>query len=178
MSKHIELAKKLKALADRGVGGEKINAEMMLNALMKKHNITIEDIEGEKLEDYYFSFDKSEHSLWLQIVKTTNRNIKCYGEFPEKVIKEFELKGNYMITCSASDFIEIEAKHDFYKSLYKEELDVFYTAFLSANKLFFIKEESEEKEMTEEEYRKWKRIAELSAKITIGKFRKQLSKTV
>ena len=51
MSKYIELAKKLKALADRGIGGEKINAEKMLNALMKKHKISIEDIEGEKQED-------------------------------------------------------------------------------------------------------------------------------
>lgn len=35
------MAKKLKALADKGVGGEKVNAEKMLNDLLKK-NICIE----------------------------------------------------------------------------------------------------------------------------------------
>ena len=58
MSKNIELAKKLKALADKGIGGEKSNAEAMLNNLMKKHNITIEEIEGEKLMDFFFKIEK------------------------------------------------------------------------------------------------------------------------
>ena len=59
MSKNIDLAKKLKALADRGVDGEKTNAEAMLNSLMKKHNITIEEIEGEELLDFFFKIEKS-----------------------------------------------------------------------------------------------------------------------
>lgn len=45
MEKYIELAKKLKELADRGTGGEKVNAEQQLTRLMEKHGITLEDIE-------------------------------------------------------------------------------------------------------------------------------------
>lgn len=43
-SKYLELAKKIKALADRGVGGEKINAAAMLELHMTRHGITMENI--------------------------------------------------------------------------------------------------------------------------------------
>ena len=36
MSKYLELAKKLKALADKGVGGEKDTADRMLKDLMRR----------------------------------------------------------------------------------------------------------------------------------------------
>jgi hypothetical protein len=48
MNKIIELAKKLKALSTQGFGGEKINAEKMLQKIMVKHNLTIEDVAGRR----------------------------------------------------------------------------------------------------------------------------------
>lgn len=72
--KHIELGKKLKALSEQGIGGEKTNAEKMLNSLLKKHNISIEDIEGEKVDYYYFKIKKDDVRLWSQIVKSVNNN--------------------------------------------------------------------------------------------------------
>lgn len=177
MSKHIDLAKKLKALAEKGIGGEKINAEVMLNALMKKHKIIIEDIESDKLEDYYFNLGKSEFTLLNQIVKHVNYSTKCYGEFTKEVIKKYFLKGNYMITCTASNYIEIEAKYNFYKRLYDEELDIFYSAFLKANNLLVDNpNKKEDKEMSFEDYEEWKRVDDMAKKITVGQFRKQLQK--
>jgi len=44
--KILDKAKKLKELADRGVGGEMENAKDMLEKYMKKHNITMDEIEG------------------------------------------------------------------------------------------------------------------------------------
>ncbi len=41
MDKIIELAKKLKALSERGEGGEKLNADRMLKDLMNKHDISL-----------------------------------------------------------------------------------------------------------------------------------------
>jgi len=78
-SKYIELGRKLKAIAERGIGGEKINAEKMLENLLKKHNLTIDDIEGEKTDNYFFMLKESEHQLWYKIVKYVNVYIKCYG---------------------------------------------------------------------------------------------------
>jgi hypothetical protein len=44
--KILDKAKKLKELADRGVGGEMANAKEMLSKYMEKHNITFEEIES------------------------------------------------------------------------------------------------------------------------------------
>ncbi|MBK7362717.1 MAG: hypothetical protein IPJ01_10515 [Micavibrio sp.] len=174
MSKNIDLAKKLKALADRGVDGEKTNAEAMLNSLMKKHNITIEEIEGEELLDFFFKIEKIDYKFLNQIIKHVNHTIKCYGEFPKDVIKKHNLRGNYMINCTSSEYIEIEAKYSFYKKLYEEEVDVFYTAFLTANSLLIDIPDREDKEMTLEDYENWKRVNEMSKKIKVGQFNKQL----
>ena len=174
MSKYIELAKKLKALADRGIGGEKVNAEKMLNALMKKHKKSIEDIEGEKQEDYYLKIDSTHIKIFNQIAKKVNRSVKVYGEFPKNIIRKHRLKGNYMITCSPAEYVEIEAKYDFYSKLYKDEFDIFFTSFLKANSLLLDNLSTEEKELTKEEYEKWKRISEMAGAIKVGHFMKQI----
>lgn len=175
MSKHIELAKKLKALTEKGIGGEKINAIKMLNDLLKKHNITVEEIEGEKLFDFYFTInDKHVFSLLYQIVKKININIRCFGEIPKSKIKSLKLKGNYLIECTSSEFIEIEAKFDFYHRLYKTELDTFLSAFIEANDLGVDNPNREEKQLSKEEYEELLRIKEMASKIKKGEFHKQL----
>ncbi len=42
----LDKAKKIKELADKGVGGERENAKAMLNSFIKKHNLTLEEITG------------------------------------------------------------------------------------------------------------------------------------
>lgn len=106
MSKIIELAKKLKALADRGEGGEKVNAENKLQQLIKKYGITTEEIEGEQQHDYFFKIKTTrERKLWMQIVALVNREIKKYGEFPPGIIKTKVLPGNYNFFISFVNLI-------------------------------------------------------------------------
>lgn len=174
MSKHIELAKKLKALADKGIGGEKINAEKMLTDLLKKHNLTIEEIEGEKQEDYFFTISENDWKLWYQIVKKVNYEIKVYGPFPDNVQKQHGLNGNYMISCSASNYIEIEAKNDFYQRLFNEELDFFSSAFIQANDLEVDRPGKEAPELSREDYNQLIRVRDMADKIKKGEFLRQL----
>ncbi|TDD77128.1 hypothetical protein [Flavobacterium caseinilyticum] len=174
MSKTIELAKKLKALADKGIGGEKINAEKMLTDLLKKHNLTIEEIEGEKEQDYFFIVSKEDFKLWYQIVKKVNNDIKVFGPFPIKMQKEMYLKGNYMVSCSVSNYIEIEAKNDFYQRLFKDELDLFSSAFIHANDLEVDLSGKEAPELSREEYNQLIRVRDMADKIKKGTFLKQL----
>lgn len=47
-SKIIELARKIKELADRGVGGEKVNATQKLADLLKKYDIAFTELEETK----------------------------------------------------------------------------------------------------------------------------------
>lgn len=175
MSKHIELAKKLKALADRGIDGEKLNAERMLQALLKKHNLTIIDIEGEKTDNYFFKLKGNERQLWYQIVKSVNADIKCYGEFPKKDIKRLEMDGNYCITSTLAEYIEIEAKFSIYKRLYEEELNIFYHAFCTANDLLITpKKQIDISDLDAEELKTLLRVRQMSLNIKSEQYRKQL----
>jgi len=80
-----------------------------------------------------------------------------------------------MIECTDSEFIEIEAKFDFYQKLLVEEQDIFFTAFLAANNLLANNPNKTEEINTPEEIEKYKRVAALSTKIKKGQFMKQLN---
>lgn len=51
MDKKKELLKKLQALAERGVGGEKESAERKLRELIKKYNIDEAELAEDKLKE-------------------------------------------------------------------------------------------------------------------------------
>lgn len=175
MSKHLELAKKLKALADRGIGGEKINAEKMLANLLLKHNLTIEDIEGEKTFEYFFKLKPEDVMIWSQIVGHVNAKIPKYGEFLKMDVKAFKLAGNYMINCTPAEYIEIECMLGIYPELYKRELKIFNSAFCHANDLLIKTDNKREiTDLSKEELERILRIRAMASKIKSETFRKQL----
>jgi len=177
MSKHIELGKKLKVMMERaGTAAEKSSAEKLLNDLLLKHHISIEDLEDEKLQDYYFDINDENHNLWYQVVKSISTDIKCYGKFPAHLINDLALKGNYMITCTLAQYVEAEAKYDFYLKLYTDELDIFFTAFCKANNLLVENKNTDEKPLTDEEKQKWIRIFSMADKVKNSQFHKQLNR--
>ena len=51
-----ELLKKIKALADNGTGGEKVNATKMLAVLMKKYNISEKEILEDVINEFEIKF--------------------------------------------------------------------------------------------------------------------------
>ncbi len=51
--KILDKAKKLKELADRGVGGEQTNAKDFLSKYMLKHSLTIDEITAHDMSDEY-----------------------------------------------------------------------------------------------------------------------------
>lgn len=55
-----ELLKKLQALAERGVGGERETAERKLKELIKKYGIEEEELNEDKIIDFDFKY----HSEW------------------------------------------------------------------------------------------------------------------
>lgn len=125
-NKIIELAKKLHALAERGEGGEKANAEKVLRAFMAKHGITIETIIGEKRTWREFKAKgKDKQQFLIQTVASV------IGDFSYKQDRE-----TFYIELTDAEFIEIDAKYEFYWKAYKEELDLFYQAFVQKNRLW------------------------------------------
>lgn len=176
MDKHIELIKKLKALADKGVGGEAENAQQMLEKMLLKHNLTIEDIVGEQKNDYYFKASGIKAKLLTQIIKRVNYDLKIY-DIPSNVVKKYSLSGNVMTTCTVAEFIEIEQMFYIYDNLYKRESEIFYKAFLTANDLLARPPKDEQKttkDLSKDELEEWKRTQEMASKIKKESIRKQI----
>ena len=67
-----QLLNKLKALAERGIGGEKETAQRKLEELMRKYGIEEADLSDEKKEGFKFKYkNKFEKKLILQIAYKT-----------------------------------------------------------------------------------------------------------
>lgn len=140
-NKYIDLAKKLKALSDQGVGGEKVNAKIKLEKLMSEHGITREDIEGIETKIYWFTIDPLFENFFWQIVANVC-GIKA---------EQWNVKGKKKckgVKCTSAEAIEIDAKQIFYLPIYKKEHDIFYKAFIQANELWAKQEGESDKRRT------------------------------
>jgi hypothetical protein len=152
LDKVISLARKLKALAEQGIGGEKENADAQLKRLLKKYNLTIEEIEGEKLIRREFFYNTKEKDLFIhQIIGSVigkKEAIKrgTYSRYGKKHI---------LVDLANTEYIEVAEKIEFFWKHYQEEKEIFYSAFIQKNQLFSKPEEEdedlEEKELSTEE---------------------------
>lgn len=124
----------LKALADQGVGGEKVNAEERLRYLMQKHGITETDLEDAGVRLYWIRYKTAyERKLLFQLAyKYTGPGHAhgCVGTYTGRRRKKVG------IDCTPAQYIEIEADFEFYRAALAEEMDLFYTAFINKNRLF------------------------------------------
>jgi len=172
MKKQIELLKKLKSLAERGVAGEKTNARDMFDKLLLKYGITPEDIEAEMSKIFYFKEDGHYAAILAHIVNNVSE-LPLYIVGPKEAKKQ-GVKANYCIECTHAEFIEIEQMFDFYKKLYDREIQVFLKAFLMSNNLLAIIKTKENYIAKEVEIDEWRRARQMTSSIKGEEFRKQL----
>lgn len=151
-----EIKKKLKkilALAENGSAGEQENARNMLQDLLRKYNITIEDIACEVEKEYIFSKinNKMEFDLWSQVIFKV-RNVSTFNYF--------ELNGGkYAIKCTEAERIEIENQFEFHKRLFRNEYkkqlknlqEELLSAYVNKHNLFSDCPVEEEQENQEEQ---------------------------
>jgi len=125
--KLLELINKLKALSDEGIGGEKINAQKMLEKVMDDNGITMEDIaETEHVQNTLHCDDKQRRIMGQIIVHVMGKTIKMYGS---------NMVSGYIIHCTKAQFVEIISKFEFYWAQYEEELELFTSAFVYKHQL-------------------------------------------
>lgn len=123
-----DLLRKLKALAEKGVGGEKINARKKLEALMQKNGITEDELDEETIIECVFDYSSvRERRLLGQI---------AYGR----------RKRRFGCKATLAQKIEIEFLFDFYKRLYKREEEFFFDTFIQKHELYGRLEDGEEPE--------------------------------
>ena len=102
MSNKAELLKKIKALADRGVDGERESAQTLLTRLMEQYGISETELEEERRETAWFPYSQeTERRLLNQIIYmvTGAGGFGCVGEYSGRKRKKMGTE------CTAADFV-------------------------------------------------------------------------
>ena len=169
-----ELLKKIKALAESGIGGEKDNAQRLLRELMQKYNIKEEEIEEDAIKQFKITvprFYKAQALIIQVLYSVIGKEI----EGCEKGLFISKRKGKkYFIKCTSAEFLEFEAKLKFYMYHFKTEIKRFFSAFIQANEIFpppnKCGEQSGKTSLTEEDLK----ILTLAEKLEKHEYRKQI----
>lgn len=143
---------KIKALAERGEGGEKESAIKLYQKLLKKYDIDEQSLQADKLSKHWFTYENEiEENLLVQIFYMVTGD-------PEYFRRHSRSHGS-QCGCICTDFekTEIRFYFEFYKDALLQELEAFLMAFKMKNHLFpdesarcFVaEEESDEMELSE-----------------------------
>lgn len=131
--KTIQRIKKLQALAERGVGGEKDTAAKMLQKMLERNGISkLEELESEEFEYTLFSY-KGRHEIKLlrqciYKVLTAAGDRTCY--------RTTGTRQKIGIYCTKAQAIEINLEFEFYRNVFYEELSTFMDAFIQSQCIF------------------------------------------
>ena len=126
MSNYLDLIRKVKNLADRGVNGEKENATILLNRLMEKYGVSYEEIEEPERKHVKF-YTRGQKKLFFQTV------FSVLGQWDGRYIPE---KSTVWIEVTAAEKIQIEYKFDLLVKALKKEQDLLLKAFIRKNDLY------------------------------------------
>lgn len=131
--KTIQRIKKLQALAERGVGGEKETAEKMLQKMFEKNGInSLDELESEEYEYTLFSYNgKHEIKLLRQCIYKV---LTAAGD--RSIYRTKGTRQKIGIYCTKAQKIEIELEFEFYRNVFYEELGTFMDAFIQAQQIF------------------------------------------
>jgi hypothetical protein len=135
-----ELLKKLQALAERGVGGEKETAERKLRELMKKYGIDEINFSEDKLEEFEFKYSNpQEEQLIRQLF------FKMFGQDWRSKSYTYRCgKGSKSIRgieCTKAEGVQLQIEYEFYKQLWQEEMKLFWNAFIQKHRIFSMRPE-------------------------------------
>lgn len=143
------LLKKIRALAERGVGGEADNAEEILRRLMEKYGVSEDELDEEERRRHDFEYHgKEQEKLLRQVV------YKVTGGYAYNLVYRAsgrKVKTRIGADCTAAEKLEIEFLFDFYTRLWERERDAFLSAFIQKHRIFTIRDDIEPQEVSREE---------------------------
>lgn len=167
----IDRLKKIKKLSEQGYKGEARQAQAHLQRLLEKHGLTHQDIEDNEKKVFYLKYTTiNEEKLIIQIA--AKFQLDSYGvKRNRKTIKEIGFE------TTAFVYAEIAEMYAWHRKNFKEELEIFKSAYISKHRLFEEKKSSdkigEKPELTvKEKQRLWK-IALMREGISGTSYKKQ-----
>lgn len=128
------LAKKLKELAERGIGGEKQNAEEKLKTIMRKYKLTPEMLDANLTTERAIECPKEDRLMVIQIISSViGKNRLTSATQTKKAIGK---KHYLFVELNELEYIEIREKIGFYIPKLKTDMELFRLAFIEKNELY------------------------------------------
>jgi len=149
--------RKIAALAERGVGGERDNAKSQLDRLLAKHGLTMEDLypKGDVEYHEFVCANRREQTILVQCVA------KAMGISSVTYRKVRRNPNRIAIKCGRIDFIEIEHMYKHFRRLLREEEKRLVDAFICRHELYGPPDgQSDAEPLSYEEYMALKRLAD------------------
>ena len=154
--------KALKALAEQGVGGEKDGALKTYKKLLKKYEISEEEILEDRTTLHWFGYKTElEEELLIQIFYKVTGSPEYHsytGDYKRRKKRGCE--------CTEIEAAEIKMLFDFYRQELQRELEGFMIAFRQGNNLYpdktarrYQEYDGPDRELEGEELRKYKKAA-------------------
>lgn len=138
LEKVMSMARKLKALAERGEGGEKTSAESKYKDYLKQHNLTDSDINPEMNKRVIEALDGDYKDVLLNVILSVNpytkhsdntTNIECY--------------------LDNEDYTEVLKKYEYFSKLLRIEKELLITSFIKKHSPAFEPDEKSKKKWRE-----------------------------
>jgi len=120
----------LQVMTERGTSNERVNAEFLLDRLLSKHGLTIEQVNELETSVVWFSYRTGfERRLLEQVDSFITGSVDgdCWRERGSRKL------GFELTTVQAIDF---ERFYAHWRKLLADEMELFYSAFVQANSIF------------------------------------------
>lgn len=124
-----KLINKVFELSEKGIDGERDSAKKKLEQLLKKHDLTLDDILGESVEMKCFRVDNTEESVSI----LSHIIWKIAGINTE--IQKHSKKHEVYCGISNSDYLQIKLMFEFYYNSWLKEKKELSIAFILGNNL-------------------------------------------
>ena len=124
----IERLRKIEALANSGKWGEQENAKQLLNALLKKYKLTLDDLSSEETIICKFSFrDEVEEILLSQILYHITQKADLRGS---------HRRGSWSTLLTRTQAIDARECYAHYRKEWKKECRKMMEAFVHKNRIY------------------------------------------
>jgi len=119
---------KIKALAERGVAGERDSAACLLERLMKKHGLTLADLNADEKEIVVFTYrSEVEKTLLCQVIAMITNPTELRGRLKNK-------KGYFLLTkVEAKDVL---SAYQHYRIQWRREQEKMLGAFIQHHRIY------------------------------------------
>lgn len=126
----VDKLKKIKELADRGAENERDVALRMLNDMLKKHNMSISDLNesNEIMREFRYS-DDDEKKIIKQVIYSFSHKQEIFQKANSRVKVIFSKFNNIK-------YAEAVLKIDFFINAFREEKKLFIRGFINKNDIF------------------------------------------